>query len=648
MLLNKKIVAVVILICVVCLTTSQDCPKNEAAAIADDPTRLCRKECSTDADCTGTKSCLCDDLCGKSCYNPDYECPDLTGTLTNGIVSMPDGRKYGAKAKHTCGNGYYRVGEEKRICRSTGKWSHVQTNCTRGCDLLPTISGAYADTDPDILGYQPGETVTYACNTGYEGAGDFTVTCLSEYEWSTVNFYCQRKSCGAPETISNGAFTGTSFLFGDFIIYYCNTGYVISGTAVRECMADAVWEPEEAPPSCNIDIECDFERAATPTCGYTVESGTFARTYRDADGSGFPGFVLAGNGKILSGAIGLAGNEELCMSVDIKDTSNGELVANAYNEAETKAIWPFSASTNWKTEKFKLKKVKSTDTEVQLELVASGNVELDNIRTLASADCNGLGTASPCAEQNLDHGTISPEKDFYIMDEEVSYSCDNGYTLEGGQTGTCKHDGTWTTTPFCKSIDIECDFESAATPTCGYTIESGTFARTYRDADSTGFPGFVLAGNGKILSGAIGLAGNEELCMSVDIKDTSNGELVANAYNEAETKAIWRFSASINWKTEKFKLKKVKSTDTEVQLELVASGNVELDNIKTLASADCNGLATPCAKQNLDHGKISPEKDLYIMVEEVSYTCDNGYILEGGQTGTCKQDGSWTTTPFCK
>nr|XP_039247729.1 CUB and sushi domain-containing protein 1-like isoform X6 [Styela clava] len=527
MLHNKKIVAVVILICAVCLTTSQDCQaRDEAAAIAEDPTRECRKECLINADCTGNKSCLCDDKCGLSCYNPDAECPDLTGTLANGVVSMPDGRKYGAKAKHTCNAGYYRVGIEKRICRSTRKWSHVQTNCTRGCDLPPTVDGAYADTDTDILGYQPGQTVTYKCNTGYEGGGNFMINCQTDYEWSPVNFYCQRKNCGAPETISNGAYTGTSFLFGDSITYYCNTGYDISGTATRKCMADAKWLPEEAPPTCKIRtcpapkapehgtvdtstapdleynqivtykcdtgykmqgsntgtcdengswgalptclvaIECGFEELATSTCGYTVVSGTFTRTYRDADGTGFPGYALVGNGTIRSGALPLAGNDEQCMSVDIKGVDDGELVAYAYNGAETEAIWPFSASTNWKTEKFKLKKVKSADTEVQLELVATGDVELDNIKTLSSSDCDGLDT--PCAKQTLDHGKVDPEKDLYIKDEAVTYLCDDTYTLEGGSTGTCKADGSWSTTPVCKPTPTT---TASETPTTTSAVE---------------------------------------------------------------------------------------------------------------------------------------------------------------------------------
>ncbi|XP_077972041.1 uncharacterized protein LOC120334962 [Styela clava] len=152
------------------------------------------------------------------------------------------------------------------------------------------------------------------------------------------------------------------------------------------------------------------------------------------------------------------------------------------------------------------------------------------------------------------------------------------------------------------TVDLSCDFESI-NPTCGYAKVDGTFQREYRDNDATDY---VLAGNGTIRSLPKALAGNESLCMSVDIKGTSDGELMAKAHNGNVTKTIWPFSASTNWTTEKFTLTKVNSTDTEVQLELEASGNVELDNITTLYFSECYGLATPCAKRNLDNVKISP------------------------------------------
>ncbi|XP_077972827.1 uncharacterized protein LOC144428047 [Styela clava] len=245
------------------------------------------------------------------------------------------------------------------------------------------------------------------------------------------------------------------------------------------------------------------------------------------------------------------------------------------------------------------------------------------------------------------------------------------------------------------TVDLACDFESSTNPTCGYTRVEGRFRREYRDNDVTGYVlagkgkirslprdlvsneelcmsvnvkgtsdgelvakaydgldsndmfCYVLAGTGTIRSLLKALAGNEELCMSVAIKGTSDGELVAKANNGTVTEAIWPFSASTTWKTEKFILKKKNSADTEVQLDLVASGNVELDNITTLNSSECCGPATPCTKRNLENATISPEQELYSKDQEVSYSCSNDSILEGEHTGTCEADGSWSTTPAC-
>ncbi|XP_077974079.1 complement component receptor 1-like protein [Styela clava] len=241
-----------------------------------------------------------------------------------------------------------------------------------------------------------------------------------------------------------------------------------------------------------------------------------------------------------------------------------------------------------------------------------------------------------------DNGTVNIATAFEV-NQTIEYSCNAGYVLQGSNIGICRENGTWGEVPTCIG-DLTCDFESSTNPTCSYTRVNGTFQREYRDDDVTGY---VLAGNGTIRSLPKALAGNEELCMSVDIKNTSDGELVAKARNGTVTKAIWPFSASATWKTEKFILKKVNSTDTEVQLELEASGSVKLDNITTLNSSECYGIATPCEKRNLANGTIFPEQDLYSEAQEVSYSCRNGFTLGGEQTGTCNAEGSWSTTPVC-
>ncbi|XP_077974281.1 uncharacterized protein LOC120333154 [Styela clava] len=303
-------------------------------------------------------------------------------------------------------------------------------------------------------------------------------------------------------------------------------------------------------------------------------------------------------------------------SVGVKETTTSQ----GYKDKKTSSVRTSTvpATSPWSTKEAFLSTVRPQTTKV----------EQSTVRT--------------CPEPSApDNGTVVTAPDLELG-QTIEYSCNAGYVLQGSNIGKCEENGTWGEVPTCV-VDLTCDFESSTNPTCGYTRGNRTFQREYRNNDVTGY---VLAGNGTIRSLPKALA--KELCMSVDIKGTSDGELVAKAHNGTVTKAIWSFSASTTWKTEKFILKKVNSTDTEVQLELEASGNVELDNITTLNSSECYGLATPCAKRNLENGAISPEQDLYSEDQEVSYSCSIGYSLEGGQTGTCKADGSWSTTPVCK
>nr|XP_039252449.1 sushi, von Willebrand factor type A, EGF and pentraxin domain-containing protein 1-like [Styela clava] len=375
----------------------------------------------------------------------------------------------------------------------------------------------------------------------------------TKVEQSTVTV----RTCPVPEALDNGIVdttTAPDLEFGQTIEYSCNAGYVLQGSNMGKCGENGTWGEV---PTCVVDLTCDFESSTNPTCGYMRFNGTFERT------KDITGYVLAGNGTIRSLPKALAGNEELCMSVDIKGTSDGELVAKAHNGTVTKAIWPFSASTTWKTEKFVLKKANSTDTEVQLVLDASGNVELDNITTSNSSECYGLAT--PCAKRNLEKGTISPEQELYSQDQEVSYSCNYGYTLEGKQTGTCKADGSWSTSPVCSPIQC-----------VKRILEQGT------------------------------ISPEQEL------------------YSKHQEVSY--------------------SCSSGYTLEGGQTGTCKADG-----SWSTTPVCTPiqCAKRNLDKGTITPEHELYSQGQEVSYSCSNGYILAGGQTGTCKADGSWSTTPVC-
>nr|XP_039274450.1 clotting factor C-like [Styela clava] len=90
--------------------------------------RSCRKSCVDHFDCrSGFKRCLCDDVCGKSCFNPDAGCPKPTAPQ-NGYV-LQNELTYSSTISYGCNQGYALSGPQTRRCRSDRKWTAFEPTC---------------------------------------------------------------------------------------------------------------------------------------------------------------------------------------------------------------------------------------------------------------------------------------------------------------------------------------------------------------------------------------------------------------------------------------------------------------------------------------------------------------------------------------
>nr|XP_039270336.1 uncharacterized protein LOC120345027 isoform X5 [Styela clava] len=90
--------------------------------------RKCRKPCQKDADCKGgNKRCVCDDWCGKSCFNPSAPCPALLHPENGYIIGKEF--SYGKTVTYGCDQGFVLTGPTTRKCRSNRKWSGHVPKC---------------------------------------------------------------------------------------------------------------------------------------------------------------------------------------------------------------------------------------------------------------------------------------------------------------------------------------------------------------------------------------------------------------------------------------------------------------------------------------------------------------------------------------
>ena len=94
-----------------------------------------------------------------------------------------------------------------------------------------------------------GSIVTYSCSEGYRLEGAETRTCLSGRVWSGSRPVCVSIGCGNPGSISNGnVIFSSSFDRFSIAEFSCSSGYTLSGSQTRVCLANGLWSA--AQPDC--------------------------------------------------------------------------------------------------------------------------------------------------------------------------------------------------------------------------------------------------------------------------------------------------------------------------------------------------------------------------------------------------------------
>lgn len=74
----------------------------------------------------------------------------------------------------------------------------------------------------------------------------FSYKCLLTMYLRVFNFYCFVViSCGELPTPPNGNKIGTQTSYGSTAIFTCDAGFILVGSAVRECLSSGLWSGSE-------------------------------------------------------------------------------------------------------------------------------------------------------------------------------------------------------------------------------------------------------------------------------------------------------------------------------------------------------------------------------------------------------------------
>ncbi|XP_064387965.1 uncharacterized protein LOC135336171 isoform X3 [Halichondria panicea] len=609
----------------------------------------------------------------------DITCSSLL-VLANGIITYTTDTTAPfddqTTATYSCNFGFRlsTVGNNVRTCVGTnagpGEWTGAAPFCEPlTCSSLTTPdNGVIMYSTISATTFELSTTASYSCNTGYGLSGSqVTRTCEADAislsaSWSGEALSCSAITCSTLNSISNGGIVYVSdttdpFDFNTDAIYSCEIGYYLVGNGVRMCGGDGfglqgAWSGSA--PSCE-PITCTSLIA--PDNGFityapdTSEPFEFRTTARYGCNNGFG--LSRGDTVITCGAANQGGEQwsgttptcEPVMCCDLPTPDNGRIVYST----DVTSPYDFSTVATYVCDTgFGLRGGDNTRS------CGGGGPTTSGSWTGRAPTCEVIS----CTSLNpISNGMIAYSPDYLDFGTTATYTCLEGYFLEGTSTRTCIGDGSgisgnWNgVAPVCSEIvctnlpsltngvvtfatDITSPFEyqTTATYSCdtGYGLFGGDRMRTCVGSSS---------GPGE-WSGTVPTC---EAITCMDLSAPTNGRIdyspeITSPYGFGTT-AMYVCDSGFGVSVLE---PKICSGDDSSAIG-VWSGTTP-----TCTVIICEFLR-PINNGSLSYSTPAP----YEFNTMVIYSCDEGFFLEGDMTRMCMGDGrsvtgSWSEgTPVC-
>lgn len=325
------------------------------------------------------------------------------GTLPNGYISGRD-HTYGNTVQFTCNEGYKLLGVPTAECQADGSWSNYATSCLQiTCPEPQQVK--FGRMIKEDEGSVFGASLTYHCNVGYIMLGTANRTCDISGVWTGDIPRCQPVTCPEPFETLNSVRVGDVFQYNRSILYSCNEGYSMKGSAKLVCQADGSWSNEV--PICEM-VTCpeipDIEHGSwdVKSLGeYPIKTEPLSAK-RKSEQNIFAKLQTLFQGKAKEGLVHTYGDvvEFQCnLGYAMASTGVLECTENGWNDSVPQ--------------------------------------------------CHPISCPIPI---QIRHGSIIGND--YTFGATIRYECNEGRELVGESTRTCQENKEWTDTePFCRIIE---------------------------------------------------------------------------------------------------------------------------------------------------------------------------------------------------
>uniref|UniRef100_H2Y5C4 Sushi domain-containing protein n=1 Tax=Ciona savignyi TaxID=51511 RepID=H2Y5C4_CIOSA len=607
---------------------------------------------------------ICDAI---TCNRPDEI---AFGSLT----TAGDNFEIGETVTYVCNDGYEIVGQDVLTCTVTGEWSHDEPTCTRIIQCATPDEPLNGGFSPNQPAYDITEVVTFTCADGFILNGQSQITCEDTGLWSDDEPTCDAITCNRPDEIAFGSLTtaGDNFEIGETVTYTCNDGYEIAGQDVLTCTVTGEWSHDE--PTCTRIIQC-----ATPdeplNGGFSPNQLAYditdVVTFTCADG-----FILNGQSQITCEDTGLWSDDEpTCDPITCNRPDEiafgslttagdnfeiGETVTYVCNdgyEIVGQDVLTCTVTGEWSHDEPTCTRIIQCATpDEPLNGGFSPNqpaYDITEVVTFTCADgfilngqsqitCQDTGLWSddePICDaitcnrpDEIAFGSLTTAGERFEIDETVTYICNDGYEIVGQNVLTCTVTGEWShDEPTCTRI-IQC-----ATPD---EPLNGGFSPNQPAYDITEVVTFTCA-NGFILNGQ-----SQITCEDTGLWSDDEPTCDAITCNRPDEIAF----GSLTTAGESFEIGETVTYICNDGYEIVGQ-NVLTCTVTGEWSHDeptCTRIIQCATPDEPLNGGFSPNQPAYDITEVVTFTCADGFILNGQSQITCEDTGVWSDDePTC-
>ncbi|XP_026014081.1 P-selectin-like [Astatotilapia calliptera] len=581
---------------------------------------------------------------GSQPYCVAVQCPALQN-LTNGFVSCGEDADTRFSYKNTCSfscdQGYHLVGASRVTCTSGGTWNQQIPHCeAKGCPAPEVPTNGQISCSPSLSSFLSHDTphplgmvCHFTCDEGHELQSAHSMECTHPGQWTSRSPTCTVVRCPLLEAPKNGHIncSSTESVYNCQCSFTCDQGYSLEGPELLTCDHHGNWTAEK--PTCQA-ILCQNPEREAPLIMQCSESETELRPNSTCSFSCEEGFELQGANTIKCSEDG-QWNENI-PTCKAKGCPAPEVPTNGQ----------ISCSPS-------LSSFLSHDTPHPLGMVCHFTCdEGHELQGAHSMECTHPGqwtsrsptcTAVTCLLLEApENGHISCSSTESVYNSQCSFTCDQGYSLEGPELLTCGHHGNWTAEkPTCQAI--LCQNPEREAPLIMQCSESETELRPNSTCSFSCEEGFELQGANTIKCSEDG-QWNENIptckakgCPAPEVP--TNGQISCSP----------SLSSFLSHDTP-HPLGMVCHFTCDEGHELQGAHSMECTHPGQWTSRSPTCTAVTCLLLEApENGHISCSSTESVYSSQCSFTCDQGYSLEGPELLTCGHHGNWTAEkPTCQ